>query len=86
MKNFIYNLFSEEQVTELLKRQQQITFYYSEIEIIEARIEKQKLIELIKEYLDKNNIGYFNNELFIEVIRNEIEYIWGFVEDLDTIK
>ena len=85
MKNFIYKLFSEEQVTELLKMQKEITSDYIEHEFIESRIKRNKLESLMKEYLCKNNVGHFNGEL-IKVIANEIEYIWGYVEDLNTIK
>ena len=85
MANFIYKLFSEEQVTELLSVQKEINRYHSEMEMIEVWVSKNKLNSLIKEYLDKNNVGYFNSQI-IEVITNEIEYIWGYVEDLNDIK
>lgn len=85
MANFIYKLFSEEQVTELLNVQKEIIRYSSEMEMIEVWVSKNKLNSLIKEYLNENKVGYFNSEI-IELITNEIEYIWGYVEDLNTIK
>lgn len=85
MANFIYKLFSEEQVTELLNVQKEIIRYSSEMEMIEVWVSKNKLNSLIKEYLNENKVGYFNSEI-IELITNEIEYIWGYVENLNTIK
>ena len=85
MANFIYKLFSEEQVTEFLSRQKEINSYRSEMEITEVWVSQNKLKSLIKEYLSENKAGYFNSEI-IELITNEIEYVYEYAEDLNTIK
>lgn len=85
MANFIYKLFSEEQVTEFLNRQKEINSYRSEMEVTEVWVSQCKLKSLIKEYLSENKVGYFNSEI-IELITNEIEYVYEYAEDLNTIK
>ena len=80
MTNFIYKLFSEEQVTELLSVQKEIYWYRYEMEITEAYVKKCKLKLLIKEYLDKNNIGYLPQ--FIDIVMDEVDHFGSHIENL----
>lgn len=58
MKSFVYRLFSEEQVIELIKLQKEITFDYLERLEVDtfASPFDDELIELIKTFLKQNEI------------------------------
>ena len=72
MKSFIYRLFSEEQLTELIKLQNQITSDYLEMLTIDsfANPYDDELIESIGIFLQQNGIEH--NSKLTSLISKEI--------------